>query len=73
MASGLLEIIANKEAGRLSLIRDCFPVKYAGAEVLLTALYQHPKLKKLVAEMVIISAPHTLPDCKFYPPISDLI
>ena len=38
-----------------------------------TALYQHPKLKKLVAEMVIIYAPHTLPDCKFYLPISDLI
>jgi len=41
MASGLLEIIANKEAGRLSLIRACFPVKYAGAEVLLTAMIQN--------------------------------
>ena len=26
------------------------------SEVLLTALYQHPKLKKLVVEMLIISA-----------------
>ena len=37
------------------------------------ALYQHPKLKKLVAEMVTIYASHTLPDCKFSSSISTLI
>jgi hypothetical protein len=31
------------------------------------ALYQFPKLKKLVAEMGTIHAPQTLPDRKFYP------
>jgi hypothetical protein len=43
------------------------------AKVLSSALYQHPKLKKLVVEMVIIYAIKVTQHCKFYPSMSDLI